>query len=241
MNFFSFDQDENTIICGPTSSGKTTLLIDILLKGILQPAPSREGPKKIVICCPPETERNYKENSKLAEVSLPVEFVSTVDGAFNFVKQLSNSSDDGNFVLILDDLGGSLSNKKYKEILDQLFHVTTHHKHLWTFLVTHDLFAAGVLSLRRNTQNYILFDLLQDKFAARQYISKLVGPENLNIFLDCWEYCIRTHPAGKGWIRLDQRLYSEPKRVITGNGIDQASGGVVFHSGNSNDLETSIY
>ncbi len=228
-NVFTFERDSNSIICGPTSSGKTTLILDILSNGNFD-----ERPDSIYVLAPSET-LNAKNNPykkaapELSKKGYNVHFIAGLDDAFDFISQLS-TNDVTNAVLVVDDFGSKAKKPVYQEILEQLFFVTTHQKNLWTFFMVHDIFAPGAVSLRRNTQNFILFDVLSDMSAARQYISKLVGKENVEIFLTCWRWALDNHPSRHGFIRYDVRLRGDPRKILTCNGISLSSGGVFLHA-----------
>lgn len=244
MSLFGFEQDANTILCGPIASGKTTLLIDILVHGTFIPSPEQNSstqPEQVLVLCSPETVKSYKEKEKLKDVKLPLSFIAGVENCFEYIKQLA-TNDITNAILIIDDLDTYLKKDKYQEAITQLFNVTTHHKHLWTFLVTHEVFSPGAVSLRRNTQNFILFNLLQDSVAANTYLGKLVGKENLDIFMSCWKYCLDHPPPDRpqGWIRLDIRLRGPSHRILTGNGLSPEAG-TLFYAEQNSVTDTSVF
>jgi hypothetical protein len=229
MDVFGFEQDSNTIVCGPTSSGKTTLLLEIFTSGSYLPSDDTQSktPSAVYILCPPETTSSYVDNEKTKDIKVPVNFVEGTEAAVSFLNNLSTNDITG-VAIAIDDLGSQMQKREVREAIEKLFHVTTHHKHLWTFFVTHDLFGPGLVSCRRNTQNFILFNLLNDKVAASTFISKLIGRDNLPVFLDIWKHCLDVHPAGKGFIRLDQRLRGHTHQLLTGNGIQLDRGGLIF-------------
>jgi hypothetical protein len=209
-SLWQFDQDTNTIISGPIKSGKSWLILHILKNGIF----AGEKPEAVYILAPHEVIDSYSRDPVIRQIPYPVNFVKGSEDAFKFIDQIGKNQ-VRNSILVLDDLDVFAQNAKYARIFENLFHMKTHHTGLWTFVITHRLFAKGFVDLRQNTQTFIFFNLLQDRDAARQYIKKIVGPA-LEIFMSCWRNALNTHPLSKGFIRLTQRGRTH---ILTGNGI----------------------
>lgn len=208
----TFERETNTIICGPTSSGKTELMFDILTDGIFDIDPVR-----VVMCAPSDTVEDWEKNARMPAVKkrFPVTYVRDIGPIGDFLEQLTNVDMENN-ILILDDLSSHVNEPKFKKLLESVFYVRTHHKHMWTFLMTHNLFLPGVISLRRNTQNFMLFKTVQDHEAVLTYLRKLVGPAYINIVLDAWEHATK---QPHGWIRYDLRQRAEEKRILSSGGV----------------------
>lgn len=223
-----FECESNTIICGPTSSGKTQLMASILLNGVFdRPVTS------VYVCAPDETIQHWEDREEMSQLNekYTVHFVRGVDDTLGFLKQLGASSIRDS-ILILDDVGVAASSPAFRRELENLFYVGTHHKSMWTFLMTHNLFLPGVISLRRNTQNFILFSTTQDHNASVQYVTRLVGSAYTNIFMDCWNDATK---EDHGWLRYDIRLRDTTKKIISGNGVTSATA-TLYHCPPSNAL-----
>lgn len=203
----TFERDANTIICGPTSSGKSTLMQRILLDGKFAPHPYQ----RVIICAPAETCKSWREILK--DIEELRNKVTYVEGASKFVELIDSNFLPADSVLILDDYTQQADEKKFRSALERLFHVTTHHKHLWTFFLIHNLFTSGVVSARRNTQNFILFNTMGDHAAAAAFASRLVNADKAQLFMDMW----KDFTAGDkhGWMRFDQRLRGSMRGILS--------------------------
>lgn len=211
----TFERDANTIICGPTSSGKTTLMRKILDEG------SFDGQyERIIVCAPTETCKSWKKEMAERGEGPKIDYV---EGPSKFIELIESNFIPMNSVVILDDYTQQADEKKFRVALERLFHVTTHHRHLWTFFLIHNLFTSGVVSARRNTQNFILFNALGDHAAANAFAGRLVSAANSALFMDIW----KTFATGteRGWMRYDQRLRSKLHGIVsTGPGVTIAGG-----------------
>lgn len=208
----SFERDKNTIVCGPTASGKTSLLIEILAEGAFTPT----TPEHVYIMSPQETRESWTPEI--------VEKITTRYGSENThflfgpreIDSVLNHSDHvpENSIIVFDDFMGYLSNKEKKQKLDHWSYVVTHHRKLWTFFVTHNLFVSGILTIRRNTNNFILFNVIQnDLGAAASFIQRLVGVEFSEVCLSMLRYCVERNPHG--WLRIDNRLQGRDLKGVT--------------------------
>ncbi len=209
----SFERDANTLLIGPTSSGKTTLLKDILNNAIFYNDVSAITPSNIYVLLPPETKADWEEINNTS-----VTIINGKQSIINFLEHAADIPNDS--VVIFDDLMNLLDDRTTKKLIDTFFFVTTHHRHLWTFFVAHDLFHKNLSTIRRNTQNFLLFDLLSSDFrSAQEFCYRLLGLTGGSLFLEAWKYCAKE--SSKGWIRLDQKLHRDYplKTVITTSGI----------------------
>lgn len=200
-----FERDSNTLLVGPTSSGKTTLLKRILDEGLFLGKRDR-----VFVLVPEETRDNW--------VSDKVEIISGLEAIDNF---LANSSKvPENSVVIFDDLMQLFDQTSRRIAMEKWFSVTTHHRHLWTFFVTHDMFHKNMTAVRRNTQNFILFDLLQnDHRASLDFVNRLLGISAGTAFTQLWKFAVED--PEKGWIRLDQKISrgAPVKTIISAGGV----------------------
>lgn len=222
-HLLGFERDANIIINGPTSSGKSTLLQTILREGIFVDDAHQVQPSRVYILAPQETlDLTWKDFN-------PGYDVQTVSGD-DIIDFLQSGSFEPNSVVVFDDLTSRTSDKKFRLALENMFHVTTHQKHLWTFYVTHNLFAEGLKSIRRNTQTFILFRLNQDQDALRIYIHQLVGAKYSPTFHKIYEDAIT---SSYGWLRYDVRLRGIQHNILS-CGLNH-SDGIIYCSSQTKD------
>jgi hypothetical protein len=154
-NEFVFDHPFRAYVCGPSNSGKTKLLENILL--------NREKlinkPIDRIVFCFREDQDSYK---------------SLRNDDIEFHKGLIDSSifdPKFNNLLIIDDLMDEC--KDSKEIL-KLFTVESHHRNISVFLVSQNIYTKGQCSrdINLNSSNMIIFknprDNIQISVLARQ-------------------------------------------------------------------------
>lgn len=220
-----FEIESNTLVVGPTSSGKTTLLKHILEVGIFEEGP----PKHIFIVVPEETESEWKD----------VKDAKMIVGENKLEAFLKNAGQcPEKSVVIFDDFMLALDSPPLLKLLKKWFYAITHRRRLWTFFVTHDMFHSNLLTIRRNTQNFILFNVLQsDHRSATEFITRLLGTASGSAFMILWQEAI--DDAEKGWIRLDQKIHREDlKTVISCKGVSKADG--VLFAARSTSLEAPL-
>jgi len=203
----SFERDANTLLVGPTSSGKTTLLRRIVNEGLF----SGGEPKRVYIVVPKETAEDWKSHT----YKIKVTYIIGEDELDSFLKHGNDCPQ--NSIVIFDDFMSALDNTARRRDLEKWFFVTTHHRHLWTFFVTHDMFHRQLMTIRRNTQNFILFNVLSDTRSATEFAQRLLGPAAGTAFVAMWTAAVEDQD--KGWIRLDQKLErSLPLKTIVSTG-----------------------
>jgi len=170
-NELTFARDSNCLLVGPPKSGKTHLLQHILQDAIFIP----EQPQKIYVLAPSESITASDGETQAWNATdirgIPVQHIDGLPAILNFLEQTNDIAE--NSVVIFDDLGDSLDvNKAFQHALTRFFSVVTHHRHLWTFFVGHDLFTPGMTGIRRKTQNYIMFDVMNDMSAVNQFVNR---------------------------------------------------------------------
>jgi len=223
----SFERDANTMIVGPTSSGKTTLLKQILSAGQW----TGGVPERLVIVGPIESLKSWIE-PEWTKPSWAREVIR-VEGEPAFASFLDQSDQiPENTVMVFDDVGGWLEQKDLRVKFEKLFRVVTHHRHCWTFLLLHELFSSGSVAMRRNAQNFILFDVLQDQNATNAFLGRLIGQSRIPLFMAMFQDALQLIP-GHGWIRLDLRRGAEYNRVVSTKGFSWATGAELYLVGTS--------
>ena len=186
----SFQTDSNTLLVGPTSSGKTTLLRHILAHGLFD-----NIVENIYICVPDETADDWKKHA-----NKKIKLIVGDDAIVNFLRHSDECPEHS--VVVFDDLMTLLDKTPTRLLVERWFFVVTHHRHLWTFFVTHDMFHKHMVTVRRNTQNFILFNAFQsDMRASNEFVQRLVGSVSPS-FMSLWRNAVDSG----GWIRIDQKL-----------------------------------
>jgi hypothetical protein len=225
----SWERDSNTMLVGPTSSGKSSLLKQVLLEGYFLPS----QPQRIYILAPPstvtstwtdkpnETDPNVKYPLIITDLKKKYKQVEVLAGTDKLKNFLAHSHDTPeSSVVIFDDYMDLLDHKDDNRAFTAWFYKITHARHLWTFFVTHNMFTPGILPMRSNTQNFLLFNALQsDRARATQFVQRLLGVVPGRMFLELWEWALAHYE--KGWIRLDQKLRGDPnwRTVVSTGGV----------------------
>lgn len=215
----AFERNTNTIVAGPTSSGKSTLLMNILTDG------SFEGglPKHVYILCPTETESEWTSRTE-GFTRFPTTVIGGLHSLDDFLSRSAQVPEES--MIIFDDYMSVLDNTDRRRKMESWFYVTTHHRHCWTFFVLHDIFNKNMTTMRRNTQNFILFNVLQSDFrSGQEFSTRLLGAAAGSAFVSLWSVIVRDHP--NGWVRIDQKTKTNSplKTVVSTGGISVPTGG----------------
>lgn len=205
----AFERDANVLLVGPTNAGKSTLLRQILAEAYFEPPV-----KHAFVLVPEETAKNWEGfETQRFPVSI-VGGLSNVEGMLQRAAQVPEDS-----LIIFDDLMGLLDRTESRLAIEKWFSVTTHHRHLRTFFVTHDMFHKNMNTIRRNTQNFILFNIMgSDYRAAQDFTSRLLGSASGSALLSLLDYVTRQE---NGWLRFDQKIQrgAELKTVVSTGGV----------------------
>ena len=225
----SFERDANTLLVGPTNSGKTTLLKEIINEGSF----SGGTPERVYVVVPQETKDDWDSEELKYEINLIV-------GMEEFESFLDHSDEcPANSIVVFDDYMDALNTTKTRQGIEIWFSRVSHHRHLWTFFVTHDMFHKHLTTTRRNTQNFILFDVLQSDYrAAQEFAQRLLGTSSGSAFMSLWQAAVDDRT--KGWIRLDQKIHRDAtvKTVISMGGITPET---VLFATRSDTLTSPMY
>ena len=120
IDSFIFKMPFACMMAGPSQSGKSTLLVDILNDSINMISPS---PQRIVYCYSTWSE-GYKNIKN-------TEFLQGLPDLESFDPNINN-------ILVLDDLMAQVANN---ESMSDLFTVGSHHFNIGVFLLTQNLFS----------------------------------------------------------------------------------------------------
>ena len=206
----SFERDAATLVVGPPSSGKTTLL----RKAIEHGEWSDGGPQRLFVIAPPVSAPSWKAWKS----PYPMTIKSSMDEVKIFLAHANEVPMSS--IVIFDDYMALLNKEETRRPVEEWMYMTTHHRHLWTFFVAHNMFKDNMVTVRRNTHNFILFDTLSsDAAASKGFITKLFGAETAPLMMTLWEQAIRDSP--NGFVRIDQKLRAAGplRRVVSTGGV----------------------
>jgi hypothetical protein len=188
-----------SIIGGPSMSGKSRLLIDILKanKKYIYPPPDR-----IVYCY----SRPQSAFTELAELN--IELVEGIPEIDQFDPAINN-------LIILDDL---MTECASNVTILNLFTVDSHHKNISTFLISQNLFAQGKHSrtISLNCNYMIVFDNPRDR-SQILYLARQMYPTNSQYLIECFEDATsKTH----GYLFIDLTQSTNNNLRIQSNILD---------------------
>lgn len=175
---FRFLIPSNSLLVGPSRSGKSTFMFNVLRQGFIHPQPD-----KITWC--------YAVWQPLYETilrALP---------RVQFVKGIPYNLEDENYfdgrkqnVLILDDF---LSEAKNDKRISRLFTQTSHHKNVLIFLLLQNLFPRGKESrdIALNSHYVTLFNSPVDRQQIKVF-ARRIFPDNVSKFMSLYETAVET-------------------------------------------------
>jgi hypothetical protein len=187
------------MIAGPTQSGKTSLITQILFYNqlIINPQPSR------IIYCYKTWQSKYDEMRKIWPT------IQFEEGLID-MEQLDPNQ---NNVVIIDDY--MQEGEKSSSILE-LFTVNSHHKNISVFFLTQNLFSQGKhsRSISLNCHYLIVFNNPRDRMQIN-VLARQMFPNRVNFFMEAFEDAMETRTHG--YIFLDFKQSTETRnRVQTG-------------------------
>nr|CAD2197235.1 unnamed protein product [Meloidogyne enterolobii] len=175
------------IISGPSSSGKSTLLLKIIAEAeeLIDPKP-----KSIVYC--------FGEMSSIVPV-LQRSGVHVLAGVptEEVLKKFPKP-----FLLILDDLLLSIDEK----YLSELFTKKSHHQNFAVIFVTQNLFEKKIKVARQNAQYIIIMRSPNSALSVRN-IGVQLFPRKLDYFLDAYRQATN---VPYGYLLIDMHASSDP-------------------------------
>lgn len=187
------------LIAGPTQSGKTTFIKDIIVFNKILIKPS---PQKIIYCY-------RKWQPMYDQLKNSIEYLEFCENIYNI--DLIDSST--NTLIIFDDLMNECENDK--SILE-LFTVDSHHKNISVFFLSQNLFSQGKYSRTISLNcNYItIFKNPRDK-SQIYVLAKQMYPDKFRFFLEAFNDAINS--GGHTYLFLDLKQKSQERnRVQTG-------------------------
>ena len=208
---FHFKNPTNIMVVGPTSSGKTMLIKDILLQ---RDSMFKHPPRKVVFVY--TAHQAFMSEDKYAFI----DFTPTLPDIEAF-------DPNEHSILILDDILHSLGDKRTATVLSKLFLVDSHHKNITVIMCVQNLFSKERIyrDLALNSHYIILFKLKRDISQIRRLGSQLM-PGVMPSFTQIYNWAtkepysyllIDLHPSTSSDIVLRQNILpNEIETVIYG-------------------------
>lgn len=179
------------MIAGPTQSGKTTLLINILNSAteLIEPAPNR-----IMYCY----SRDQPSFDKLKHLS--IEFHHGLPDLDEFHVNTNN-------LIILDDLMDQCEKDKS---IQSLFTVDSHHKNISTFLISQNLYSRGryARTISLNCNYMIIFNNPRDR-SQIHCLARQMYPTISQFLIEAYEDATESQQHGYLFIDLTQATNSK--------------------------------
>ena len=154
---FRWTQFGNTILAGPSFSGKTSLIDKIIRnKSCL----IKEGGQMAVILYYLSDQKIYNDWERDGVLSYKAQGVPDKD---SFLETLSIYGGISGTIVIFDDLGPEI--KANLKFFREVFLVMSHHYKLSTFLLLHNIFPEGLREISLNTHRFIVTHNPRDSLA----------------------------------------------------------------------------
>lgn len=214
---FDLENGTNSLLVGGTSSGKSTLARELLQHGRFT---GERQPAGIYVLAPIESKADWEG----IDFPYPTTFKFGVGEVTDCL--LAHSRIPEWHILIFDDLMQLLDKTEFRSALTQVFLATSHHRHLWTFFVTHDMFHPHMRVMRRNTQTVYFFDVLQyDSRGTQDFLKRTYGQRGGELVISILDAVLaeRHHR----WVAVGRRLRGPLARAIWYGGVTPESGGRV--------------
>ena len=168
--YFTFQHPTSIIIAGPTRSGKTRFVINVLKSCLIQPFPTR------IVWLYKEWQPAYDE----LKLMIPsIEFSHGID-----MDKLSEINASEKNLVVLDDL---MTNGGDSKQISALFTQESHHRNLTVIFIIQNLFYHGkeMRTITLNAHYLVLYKNPRDKSQIR-FLAQQIFPEDskylLNVF-----------------------------------------------------------
>lgn len=187
------------MVAGPSQSGKTSLIKEILMFNKLIIEPNIHT----IIYCYSVWQPIYDEIKKF---NSNIEFH---EGIYN----IENLDQSNKSLLVLDDLMKECENDQ--SILN-LFTVDSHHKNISVFLLTQNIFSKGkyTRTISLNSSYIIIFKNPRDKSQIFT-LARQMFPDKMNFFMDAFNDAVTNRAHSYLFVDLKQKT-PERNRIQTG-------------------------
>jgi hypothetical protein len=186
------------MVAGPSQSGKSTIIFNILENNqtLITPSPAR------IVYCYSKWSDSF---TKLKLITPVIEFVEGIPDVDALNPQQNN-------LLVLDDLMSDV--EKNKEMMD-LFTTGSHHSNISVFLITQNLFSQGKYSRTISLNCQYLFVMNNPRDRAQIFnLARQMYPTNPRFLIECYEDATT---KDYGYLFLDLRQSTNNKlRVQAG-------------------------
>jgi hypothetical protein len=190
MNEIIFFHPFTCMIAGPSQSGKSTLLLNILKfnKKLIYPPPN-----KIMYC----HSTNSISSNDVLNIKPTIEFHRGLPD----ITQLTEDT-----LIILDDLMSEVENNQH---LVNIFTRESHHSNISIFFITQNLFSKGKYSrtIALNCQYLIIMNNPRDK-SQINYLAKQMYPSNSKFLIKAYENAT-SKKYGYLFLDLTQKINNE--------------------------------
>ena len=209
LDSFYFTHPATILLCGPTKSGKTTLLSKILLnsdRGLVRPPPAT------IVYCYTQWQDAYDE-IKIGRAQGPSYFNVPAIVFNEGLPDLDAIDLRQNTLIILDDLMHEAG--KSEKILN-IFTTDSHHKNMSVIFVTQNIFSQQINSrtISLNCQYIILTNNPRDRLQV-QILGKQMFPGDSQFFNKAYNNAVSSKQYG--YLLCDfTQLTLEENRVQTG-------------------------
>ena len=212
LDSFYFTHPATILLCGPTKSGKTTLLSKILLnsdRGLVRPPPHR------IVYCYSAWQDAFEEIQMSRASPTNLNFPSNA-ATLEFRQGLPDLTDfdsKKNNILILDDLMTEAG--KDANVL-KIFTIDSHHNNITVFFLTQNIFPQENYSrtISLNCQYMLLTNNPRDRNQLVQ-LAKQIFPGQTKFFAEAYNDAVTLKRYGYLLLALDQNT-EEENRVQTG-------------------------
>lgn len=199
MTDIFFTHPFSCLIAGPSQSGKTSLIKEILMfnKLIIDP------PIQRIIYCYSVWQPIYDEIQNL------LSNIELNEGIYN----IDNLDQSKTNLLILNDLMKECENDQ--SILN-LFTVDSHHKNISVFLLTQNIFSKGkyTRTISLNSSYIIIFKNPRDKSHVYT-LARQMFPDKMNFFMEAFNDAVTNRAHSYLFVDLKQKT-PEKNRIQTG-------------------------
>lgn len=199
---YQFITPFRAFLCGPSMSGKTTLLMKIIQnRGEMLAAGDHQTTIKNIYYCYSVWQQSY---DRIRTIEPQIKFIKGLDVVFNSIEP--------NSWLIIDDLAESI--EQWSEEMIQLFTVRSHHEKISFTIVLHNLFHQSkcMRTLALNCTHYIVYKVVRDS-SSLITLNKQIYPGQPKFLLSAYNQAT-SKPYGYIVIDLNQNT-PEELRVIS--------------------------
>ena len=201
MSSFSFIHPSTILISGPTQSGKTHFVTEVISNKLIQPFPNR------IIWLYKEWQDTYE---RLKAIVPEIVFHRGIQE--ELLESITPT--ETNLVVIDDLMGQAAESKKITELFTQ----ESHHRNLTVILIVQNLFYRGkeMRTISLNAHYFVLYKNPRDKTHIR-FLAQQIYPENWKFLVNVFTHATREphsyliinlHPETAEQFRLASNIFT---------------------------------